>query len=69
MRRDKKKEVVEALASPLPATKGASVILVLNRYKRIGCSRGKRLDTQTMAIGSDGDSRDSVHGNCLRIAV
>jgi hypothetical protein len=42
-----------ALASPLTAAKGASVILDLNQYKCIGCSPG---NTRTIATGSDDDS-------------
>src|SRR6266576_414786 len=34
-----------AEASPLKAAKGTSVIPVLNQYKCIGCSPGKRPDT------------------------
>jgi hypothetical protein len=49
--------------------KGASVILVLNQYICIGCSPGKHPDIRTMAIGSDDDSRDSVHDRYLCIAV
>jgi hypothetical protein len=58
-----------ALASPLTAAKGASVILDLNQYKCIGCSPGKHPDTQTMATGSDDDSLDSVHDRRLCISV
>jgi hypothetical protein len=57
------------LALPLMAEKGTSVIPVLNQYKRIGCSPGRHSDTQTMATGSDDDSRDNVHDRCLCIAV
>jgi hypothetical protein len=49
--------------------KGTPVILVLNQYICIGCSPGKHPDTQTMATGSDGDSRDNVHDRYLCIAV
>src|SRR5262249_24932966 len=58
-----------ALASPLTAAKGTSVLLVLNQYKCIGCSPGKHPDTRTMARGSDDDSRDSVHDRRLCTAV
>jgi len=58
-----------ALALPLTAAKGTSVILVLNQYKCIGCSPGKHPDTRPMATGSDDDSRDSVHDSYLCIAV
>jgi hypothetical protein len=46
-----------------------SIILVLNQYKRTGCSPGKHPDTGTMATGSDDDSRDSEHDRYLCIAV
>jgi len=49
--------------------KGSSVILALNQYNCIGCSPGRHRDTRTMAIGSDDDSRDSVHDKRLGIAV
>ena len=55
------------LSLPLTAEKSASVILVLNQYKRIGCSPGKHPDTRTTAPGSDDDSRDSVHDKYLCI--
>src|SRR5262245_9187227 len=60
--------VPSALALPR-ATKGTSVILVLNQYKCIGCSPRKHSDTRTMAIGSDDDSLDSVHDKCSCISV
>jgi len=49
--------------------KATSVIPVLNQCKCIGCSPDKHPDTQTMAIGSDDDSRDSVQHRCLCIAA
>ena len=48
---------------------GTSVILVLNQYKRIGCSPGKHPDTRTMATGSAEDSRDILHDRYLCISV
>jgi len=58
-----------AAEASLMAAKGTSVILVLNQYNCIGCSHGKHPDTQTVAIGSDDDSLDSVRDRCLCIAV
>ena len=57
------------LALPLTTEKACRVILVLNQYKRIGCSPGKHPDTRTMATGSDDDSRDNVHDRCLGTVV
>ena len=57
------------LALPPTAEKDTSVILVLNQYKSIGCSPGRHPDTRTMATGSNGDSRDSVHDRRLCIAA
>ena len=55
--------------TPRRAANGTSVILVLNQYKRIGCSPGKHPDTRTMATGSDEDSRDILHDRYLCISV
>src|SRR5262245_13625029 len=55
--------------STLAAAKGTPIIPVLDQCKRIGCSPGKHPDTGTMAPGSDGDSRDSVHGRRSCISV
>ena len=57
----KVKSDATAAADSLIRQQAAWVILVLNQYKRIGCSPGKHPDTRTMATVSDEDSRDIVH--------
>src|SRR5260370_34223126 len=56
-------------AGALTAAKGAPVILVLNQYKCIGCSPGKRPDTGRMVFASRTGSRDIAHDRYLGIDV
>ena len=51
------------------AAKDASVILVLNQYKCIGCSPGIHSDTRRMAAASRTGRCDIAHDRYLCIAV